>query len=343
MRKNQSKYKDKTFVNSLIQNVLKYDNNIKFINVIDNYAYFECNEHGNFKKRLDHLQNIKHHVCPKCSKVVYAKIVGESLLNKHNINEYVDITKYKPLEEYKGCGTKIKFLCIKHNQEFYSAPKVCVGCIQCKKEHLEPYLWKKDWKHIDQEEIIKRCKKVHPEYDYSMVNYVNATTPIDIICPKHGVFKMSYANLTNKTKPQNCPFCKKLQISKISKMTKEVLTKLELNHIIYTTEKTFDGLKDKKKLFMDIWLPEYNIVIECQGVQHFIFVKTFCKTEKNFEYIKYHDKLKYEFFKDSNIKLLYYTRVENKNLIPQNYFDYVYTNIDELINFIVSKSKRFNN
>ena len=336
MRKNQSKFKNEEYVQSLIQNALKFKN-ITFIERIDNYAYFECIEHGKFKKRLDHLIDTKHHVCPKCSKKIYAKIAGKAIASKCNIEDYVDINKFKPLEECKGAGTKIKFLCIKHNQEFYATPQRCFGCDMCKKEHH--YKWEKDWRHIDQEEIIRRCKKIHPEYDYSMVKYVNASTPIDIICPKHGVFRMTYANLTNKTKPQNCPFCSKMGTHKISKMTKEVLSKLNELNIKYITEKTFDGLKDKKKLPIDIWLPDYNIAIECQGEQHFRFVKSFCKNEDDFEYIKYHDKLKFEFFKNSNINLLYYTRSENKNLIPNNYFDYVYTNIDELINFIVSESK----
>ena len=54
MRKNQSKYKNQDFVDNLIKNAIKYTN-ITFTEVIDNYAYFNCIEHGNFKKRLDHL------------------------------------------------------------------------------------------------------------------------------------------------------------------------------------------------------------------------------------------------------------------------------------------------
>ena len=340
MRKNQSKYKNQEFVDTLIQKALTF-NNITFLTIKDNYAYFECMEHGEFKKRLDHLQEIKHHICPKCSKKIYAKIVGTIIGKKCNINDYVDISKFQPLEECKGATIKMHFLCMEHNHEFYATPERCFGCDICKKEHH--YKWEKDWKHIDQEEIIRRCQKIHPEYDYSMVNYVNATTPIDIICPKHGVFQMSYANLTNKTKPQNCPFCSKMGTHKISKMTKEVLAKLDELNITYITEKTFDGLKDKKKLPIDIWLPDYNTAIECQGAQHFRFVKSFCRNKEGFEYIKYHDKLKYNYFNGSDMTLLYYTRPENKRIIPDNYFDYVYIDIDKLINFIVSKSKRFNN
>ena len=334
MRKNQSKYKDPVYIQSLIDNVLIFDN-ISYIENKDGYAYFKCSEHGEFRKRFDHLNGIKHNLCPKCSKKIYSKIVGKVNSNKHSIDEYVDLDKFEPLEEYTNTHTKMRFRCKIHDLEFTAIAPRCFGCDICKKEHH--YKWKKDWRHIDQEEIIKRCQAIHPEYDYSLVNYVNATTPIDIICPKHGVFRMTYANLTNKAKPQKCPFCSKMGTHKISKMTKEVLSKLDELHIKYETEKTFENLKDKKKLPIDIWLPDYNIVIECQGAQHFRFVKSFCKDETGFEYIKYHDKLKYEFFKNSDTKLYYYTSKHNEDLIPQDYFDKVYTDIDELINIITNK------
>ena len=42
------------------------------------------------------------------------------------------------------------------------------------------------------EEFIARAKQVHGnKYDYSLVNYVNANTKINIICPVHGVFEQT--------------------------------------------------------------------------------------------------------------------------------------------------------
>lgn len=44
-------------------------------------------------------------------------------------------------------------------------------------------------KKLTQEEFIKRAVEVHNDkYDYSKVNYINNTTKICIICPKHGAF-----------------------------------------------------------------------------------------------------------------------------------------------------------
>lgn len=44
---------------------------------------------------------------------------------------------------------------------------------------------------IFQEDFIKNAKKIHNNvYEYSLVNYINSKTKIDIICPEHGIFKM---------------------------------------------------------------------------------------------------------------------------------------------------------
>ena len=43
---------------------------------------------------------------------------------------------------------------------------------------------------LTKDEFIAKAKAVHGDkYDYSLVEYVNAFTPVKIICPKHGVFE----------------------------------------------------------------------------------------------------------------------------------------------------------
>lgn len=47
-------------------------------------------------------------------------------------------------------------------------------------------------KRLTTEEFIKKAKSIHGStYDYSKVQYVNAHTPITIICPIHGEFKQT--------------------------------------------------------------------------------------------------------------------------------------------------------
>lgn len=132
MRKNESKYKNQDYLNSLINNAIQYKG-IAFVEIINNYVYFNCDEHGGFRKRFDRLENIKHHICPKCSKKIYSKIVGEINSKKHTIEEYVDLEKYEPLEKYKNSQTKMKFKCKIHNQNFIATPRRCLGVQNVKK------------------------------------------------------------------------------------------------------------------------------------------------------------------------------------------------------------------
>lgn len=48
--------------------------------------------------------------------------------------------------------------------------------------------------------FIKRAKEIHGDkYDYSLVDYVNAKTKVEIICPVHGKFtQIPYNHLSGK-------------------------------------------------------------------------------------------------------------------------------------------------
>lgn len=80
---------------------------------------------------------------------------------------------------------------------------------------------------------------------------------------------------------------------------------LERHNIKFEQEKFFKWLKMDGYLFYDLYLPEYNIAIECQGEQHYNknthWSKTFEKTQKR-------DKTKYVLSKEHNIDLIYFTK-----------------------------------
>ena len=55
--------------------------------------------------------------------------------------------------------------------------------------------------------FIDRAINVHGDrYDYSLVNYINSRTKIDIICPKHGEFSQNPNNHLNRK--SKCPLCR---------------------------------------------------------------------------------------------------------------------------------------
>ena len=101
-----------------------------------------------------------------------------------------------------------------------------------------------------------------------------------------------------------------------SKMESEIEILLKNNNIKYITQKTFDWLKYKDNLYLDFYLPEYNIAIECQGEQHF----SKFRWEKNDEKLKLRqnrDKVK-QFLceKIHNIKIIFYGKKKyNENII----------------------------
>lgn len=80
---------------------------------------------------------------------------------------------------------------------------------------------------------------------------------------------------------------------------------------------------------MDFYLTDYEIAIECQGVQHFKPINHF-GGEDGFNKVIKRDNLKRRVCSENNIKLLYFTML--KDVDVDNYMNCgCYTNIDNLI------------
>ena len=70
------------------------------------------------------------------------------------------------------------------------------------------------------EEFIAKAKAVHGDrYDYSKVEYVNNQTPVNIICPLHGVFEQ---RPNNHFKGNGCPKCARADQSVRQAMSQDV-------------------------------------------------------------------------------------------------------------------------
>ena len=56
------------------------------------------------------------------------------------------------------------------------------------------------------EQFIEKARKIHGDkYDYSKVEYINATTDVCIICPKHGEFGKRHKFILEGLIAQNVP------------------------------------------------------------------------------------------------------------------------------------------
>lgn len=101
------------------------------------------------------------------------------------------------LVDYKNARTPVKIICAEHGV-FEQTPDNHLhkkGCPQC-----NPYS-----RTNNTETFIKQANKVHGDkYDYSLVNYTGANTPVKIICPRHGIFEQSPYHHKNGV---GCPVC----------------------------------------------------------------------------------------------------------------------------------------
>lgn len=96
--------------------------------------------------------------------------------------------------------------------------------------------------------------------------------------------------------------CNNCNSSVLEKNTSKILDKYNVK---YYREYIFNDLigVGNNNLRFDFYLPDYNLLIECQGVQHKEWQKTWMSKEE-FKIILEHDKRKRNYCKNNNIKLL---------------------------------------
>jgi very-short-patch-repair endonuclease/Zn ribbon nucleic-acid-binding protein len=104
-----------------------------------------------------------------------------------------------------------------------------------------------------------------------------------------------------------CPICKE------SKGEKEVAKVLKNNKIVYIKQYNFNNCVYKRKLKFDFYLPEYNLCIEYDGIQHFNVYENNIYTRK-FQETQLKDQIKNKYCKDNNIKLIRIPYTEYKNI-----------------------------
>ena len=218
---------------------------------------------------------------------------------------------------YVNSRTKVTIICSKHG-EFLQTPNHHLkgtGCPKC------GIINGRNKCRCTLEEFIEKAKKVHGDkYNYSKVNYVNTYTKVTITCPKHGEFLQSPKS---HLKGRGCPMCNS------SHMEIDIRKLLINNNIDFKEQWNWEWLKYKNKQYVDFYLPDYNIAIECQGEQHFKALTHF-GGEDNFKITQERDENKLKLCMEHGINILYYSNL-GKNY-PYHYN--VITDINTLINEI---------
>lgn len=104
------------------------------------------------------------------------------------------------LANYKGYKEKMVIVCPVHGEFEQSARLHLEGKYGCKKCQV-------DSQRKSKKAFIEDAIRVHGStYSYSKVAYVNDSTPVTIVCKKHGEFKQSPGNHTG-TKKAGCRKC----------------------------------------------------------------------------------------------------------------------------------------
>ena len=256
---------------------------------------FYCSHCGNSFKRKPTVFIYMNHTCPHCNgKGRNRKYTTEEFINKANEihNNKYDYSK----SEYVTTDEKICVIC--HNKdefgeehgEFWVTPHshlgLKTGCPKCSN------------KFGSQERFIKLSNVIHNNfYDYSKVNYTNALTDVEIICPYHGSF---FTTPNEHLNGRGCQICNE------SSLERYIRKLLEDNNIEFESQKRFDWLQP---LSLDFFLPQQNIAIECQGEQHFYPV-TFFGGEESFKKRIENDNKKRQLCEENRIKLLYYSNLD---------------------------------
>ena len=254
-----------------------------------------CPIHGIFEQRpIDHYRGSG---CPYCGGV--ARMTTQTFIEKAR-QVHGDKYDYSKVE-YVNNKTKVCIIChekdiLGHEHgEFWQRPNDHLsgyGCAKCNNEYKPTT---KEW--------VELATYIHEgKYDYSKVEYINANTKVCIICPVHGEFWMTPLNhIHNKC---CCPKCNSI---KKSRLNARMSMMLQEYNIQYEQEKTFDWLKHYNNLYLDFYLPDYNVAIECQGEQHYRPVAAF-GGEEGFKLIQARDESKLRLCKEHNIPIIYVNR-----------------------------------
>lgn len=155
------------------------------------------------------------------------------------------------------------------------------------------------------QEFINECNKYYNNELELVGNYINQTTKVLLRHKPCGmIWSVRPSDIIHGR--SHCPKCRTQE----SLGVKRIREFLELNNILFEQEKR---LEDSRQRF-DFYLPKYNLAIEYNGKQHYVFNSFFHKTEEGFKQYQERDLKKQEYCKKHNINLLIISYLEDNNI-----------------------------
>lgn len=240
----------------------------------------------NYKWKAEPCNILSGTGCPCCSR--HIKRTHEEYISQLSIIN----PNIEPIEEYITAKTPILHKCKKHNIEWKIAPSSTLngcGCKKCMLEKMSIAKTKTKNQYIEQLNEFNQNIILVGDYTKSDISTIHKC----LVCGYE--WKARPGNILSGC---GCPLCKRE-----SKGERRVRLWLERNSISYESQKIFDDCYDIKPLPFDFYLPDYNLIIEYDGKQHFEPIKYF-GGEKGFQRTVKHDNMKNEYCKNNRISLL---------------------------------------
>lgn len=258
----------------------------------------KCNYHWSIKP-----SNFYHgYRCPKCSHARAGRAKKKNTdWYKKQVKELVG-DEYTVLGKYEESSKKVK---MRHNEcgyEWGVTPnnflrgRRCPECNRKKKrERLKIYHEKCK---LTPDEVKERIRNIPDKSVRVIGEYNGSHNGIKTECKKcKGIWYPRFTDLIGGL--THCPFCN-------NESNGEQLVRKYLKdcHIKFKRQKTFNDLIDKQHLSYDFYLPDYNVLIEYQGGQHYYPVE-WLGGNKRFKKQLRHDAMKYQYAKNNGYLLIY--------------------------------------
>lgn len=208
-------------------------------------------------------------------------------LNYQDIKKYFKRFNYELLStEYKNNHASLKIKCPKGHIFYMSFSHFKDGqrCHECYDIGKNRRL-----KYDDVKTYIE-------SFGYKLLSteYINNSSKLLVQCDKGHKYKVAYSNFQQG---RRCPYCNE---SSGEIRVREILEKYNIKFI---AQYRFKDCKFKQCLPFDYYLPQYNILIEYDGQQHYDIVDCFGGLD-NFINTKIRDTVKSVYCKEKSIKLI---------------------------------------
>lgn len=296
--KNKCKKLNYTFINFELNTFKNVKQKIILKCNIDNYEW---------KPTIDNFLT-KESKCPKCMKNARLteidfknNILIRTKINNHTFKTIVNKFKHGLTSFELQCNICQDIWKTTYNSYMAHNTSKCRKCMNLKK--------------LTQNEAINKIEEKCKLRNYKFIKfidnkYINNHSKIKILCNKHNhEWNLEYYNFVNSN--NGCPICKE------SKGELLIRNFLNDNNIKFISQYKFKDCKNINKLAYDFYLTDYNICIEFDGRQHFNAYSYF-GGEDAFKQIQLRDKIKNEYCKLNNIRLIRISYKENIIKILKN-------------------------